>query len=264
MPKTVVAANAEKGVVLKANASKASARPAAPKTTRESTKKAASVVKAKVPAKAVPVPDHKVAKPDSVRLSGREPTKVPAPAKAAKAAPSVPKPTAKAAPAAKTAAKTPVKAPVTKAAASPARPAGGLGSRAATTKRDADGYAKDARFVATQRASLLRERATYLEQAASLKAEAEALVEEMEPGDIQFDDESGEGGTVTVDRERDLALSAQALAAVEEIDHTLAKLDNGAYGICENCGRLIVKARLEALPYARLCIDCKSGGLSKR
>jgi len=84
VPKTVVAANAEKGVVLKANASKASARPAAPKTTRESTKKAASVVKAKVPAKAVPVPDHKVAKPDSVRLSGREPTKVPAPAKAAK------------------------------------------------------------------------------------------------------------------------------------------------------------------------------------
>jgi hypothetical protein len=44
-----------------------------------------------------------------------------------------------------------------------------------------------------------------------LKAEAEALVEEMEPGDIQFDDESGEGGTVTVDRERDLVLSAQAL-----------------------------------------------------
>jgi DnaK suppressor protein len=110
----------------------------------------------------------------------------------------------------------------------------------------------------------LRERATYLDQAASLKAEAEALVEEMEPGDIQFDDESGEGGTVTVDRERDLALSAQAMAAVEEIDHTLVKMDNGTYGICENCGRPIVKARLEALPYARLCIDCKSGGLSRR
>ena len=110
----------------------------------------------------------------------------------------------------------------------------------------------------------LRERATYLEQAASLKAEAEALVEEMEPGDIQFDDESGEGGTVTVDRERDLALSSQALAAVDEIDHALSKLDNGNYGICENCGRMILKARLEALPYARLCIDCKSGGLSKR
>jgi DnaK suppressor protein len=86
----------------------------------------------------------------------------------------------------------------------------------------------------------------------------------MEPGDIQFDDESGEGATSTVDRERDLALSAQAMQAVEEIDHALAKIANRSYGICENCGRLIPKPRLEALPYARLCIDCKSGGLSRR
>ena len=97
-----------------------------------------------------------------------------------------------------------------------------------------------------------------------MRAEAESLVEEMEPGDIQFDDESGEGGTVTVDRERDLALSAQALTAVDEIDHAVAKTDNGTYGICENCGKLIPRSRLEALPYARLCIDCKSGGLSRR
>ena len=158
------------------------------------------------------------------------------------------------------------KAPATsrKAPAGPPRPAGGLGAKAPAAKRAVEGYAKEERFLANQRAALFRERATYLEQAASLKAEAEALVEEMEPGDIQFDDESGEGGTVTVDRERDLALSAQALGAVEEIDHALSKLDNGTYGVCENCGRTIVKARLEALPYARLCIDCKSGGLSKR
>jgi len=145
-----------------------------------------------------------------------------------------------------------------------ARPGVGLGAKAAPAKRITEGYVKDERFLASQRTALERERATYLEQAASLKAEAESLVEEMEPGDIQFDDESGEGGTVTVDRERDLALSAQALAAVEEIDHALVKMNNGTYGICENCGRLIPKARLEALPYARLCIDCKSGGLSRR
>ena len=42
-------------------------------------------------------------------------------------------------------------------------------------------------------------------------AEAEQLAEEMEPGDIQFDEESGEGDTMNVERERDLALSAQAL-----------------------------------------------------
>ncbi len=129
--------------------------------------------------------------------------------------------------------------------------------------RRTEGYTEE-RFLSHQRHGLERERATYLEQAKSLKAEAESLVEEMEPGDIQFDDESGEGGTVTVDRERDLALSAQAMLAVEEIDHALAKMGLNTYGICENCGRLIPKARLEALPYARLCIDCKSGGLSRR
>ena len=73
-----------------------------------------------------------------------------------------------------------------------------------------------------------------------------------------------QGGTVTVDRERDLALSAQALLAVEEIDDALAKMRKGRYGVCEGCGDTIVKARLEALPYARLCIACKAGGLSRR
>jgi DnaK suppressor protein len=132
-------------------------------------------------------------------------------------------------------------------------------------RKAGDGYAGDQKFLESQRKALLAERSTYVEQAESLRAEADSLVEEMEPGDIQFDEESGEGGTVTVDRERDLALSAQALVAVEEIDHAMAKIELGTYGICEGgCGTLIPKNRLEALPYARLCIACKSGGLSRR
>jgi DnaK suppressor protein len=131
-------------------------------------------------------------------------------------------------------------------------------------RKSAEGYAGDQKFLDSQRKSLEAERSTYVEQAEILRAEADSLVEEMEPGDIQFDEESGEGGTVTVDRERDLALSAQALVAVEEIDHAMAKIDLGTYGICEGCGTLIPKNRLDALPYARLCIACKSGGLSRR
>ena len=90
------------------------------------------------------------------------------------------------------------------------------------------------------------------------------LAEDMEPGDIQFDEESGEGDTLNVERERDLALSAQASAAVDEIDRALAKMDAGTYGVCERCGNPIPKARLKALPYAALCVACKSGGLSRR
>jgi DnaK suppressor protein len=138
------------------------------------------------------------------------------------------------------------------------------GKPAARSSKTAEGYAGDQKFLDAQRRALVEERSTYVEQAESLRAEADSLVEEMEPGDIQFDEESGEGGTVTVDRERDLALSAQALVAVEEIDHALAKMEQGTYGVCESCGTVIPKNRLEALPYARLCIACKSGGLSRR
>jgi DnaK suppressor protein len=324
VPKSQVAADTKKGAVVKANVSKAPAKPAVTKAAGEPAKKAGmpselsarthaakSVVakKAPLPASSPAPVAHKATKaaPAKSPVSAGAKAVVKAPAKAAskpsakpasaakdtghrKAAPGTAKAVqspakakasaertksapAKAAPKAAAAHKAPDKA--IKAAPKAAKPAlspksapparlGRLGGSAAAPKRPSEGYAKDERFLAAQRAALLRERSTYLEQAASLKAEAESLVEEMEPGDIQFDDESGEGGTVTVDRERDLALSAQALVAVEEIDHTLAKMDTGTYGICENCGRLIPKARLEALPYARLCIDCKSGGLSRR
>jgi RNA polymerase-binding transcription factor DksA len=199
-------------------------------------------VKAQAKKAAAPAAVQKAA-PAAVKATAAKSveTKAPAPT----AAP------AKTAPAKVAAAAVPVKAAAAKKA-SPPRP------------RVTSAYMTDTKFIEAQKAMLLSERATYLEQAHSLQAEAEALVLEMEPGDIQFDDESGEGGTVTVDRERDLALSAQALAAVEEIDDALTKLQRGTYGICEGCGELIAKARLEALPYAKLCIACKSGGLSRR
>ena len=89
------------------------------------------------------------------------------------------------------------------------------------------------------------------------QAEAEALVNEREQGDTQFDEESGEGDTISVERERDLMLSATAHQAVEEIDHALAKFDLGTYGICESCGNPIGKGRAMAFPRATLCMTCK-------
>jgi DnaK suppressor protein len=111
---------------------------------------------------------------------------------------------------------------------------------------------------------LAEERAIYQEQATSLRAEADSLALEREPGDVQFDEESGEGGTVTVDRERNLALSGQAALAVEEIDYAAQRVADKTYGYCERCFQPIPKPRLRALPYARLCVACKSGGLSRR
>jgi DnaK suppressor protein len=125
-------------------------------------------------------------------------------------------------------------------------------------------YAKEQKFLDAQRVLLLEERTIYSGQAVDLRADADSLALEREPGDVQFDEESGEGGTVTVDRERNLALSAQATAAVDEINDALTKLDRKTYGFCERCFQAIPKARLQALPFARLCVACKSGGLSRR
>jgi RNA polymerase-binding transcription factor DksA len=173
---------------------------------------------------------------------------------------------AKAATKAKAKAKAPTKATPAKTART-ARTA-----KKATTKAPTKAPAKSTRkrsavadkFLEAQRKALLEERDTYTRHATDLRAEAEQLAADREPGDVQFDEESGQGDTMNVERERDLALSAQALAAVEDIDRALAKIDAGTYGICERCGQPIPKERLKALPYAALCVACKSGGLTTR
>ena len=187
--------------------------------------------------------------PKGTERKGGEPAASPRAAKAAKS------PVAANSAAAKPAAKIP------RPAAAPSAPAKKRGPRRAAP---AGPYAHDEKFLLEQRQLLEEERKVHQSQASDLKAEADSLAQEREPGDVQFDEESGEGGTVTVDRERDLALSAQALAAVEEIDAALARIENRTYGACERCLHPIPKPRLKALPFARLCVACKSGGLSRR
>jgi RNA polymerase-binding protein DksA len=45
---------------------------------------------------------------------------------------------------------------------------------------------------------------------------------------------------------------------LEEVERALRKMDEGTYGLCENCGKEIAQPRLEAIPTARFCIDCAS------
>ena len=206
-------------------------------------------------------------------------TKTAPPAKKATAAAKKAAPAKKASPA-PAAAKKAADKPTAKKAASTSKAAAGNGAAAVVAParttftpkpkapppvRPKTGpYAKDIKFLDEVRELLVADRAIYQEQATSLRAEADSLALEREPGDVQFDEESGEGGTVTVDRERNLALSGQASLAVEEIDDALKRIDDKTYGYCERCFQPIPKPRLRALPYARLCVACKSGGLSRR
>ena len=140
-------------------------------------------------------------------------------------------------------------------------PVKAAGKKAAPARKAAAKKPVLDKFLEGQLAELERERANYLRQAETLKAEADSLTEDREPGDVQFDEESGEGDTLAVERERDLALSAQARAAIDQIDVAIEKIHAGTYGQCDNCGTTIPKERLRALPYAALCVKCKSGGL---
>jgi RNA polymerase-binding transcription factor DksA len=128
------------------------------------------------------------------------------------------------------------------------------------------GYTKDfdLTFVRSQYELLQRERVHLTGQAKRLEAEAHQLVEEAEMGDVQFDDEGGEGDTMVVERERDLALSAQARDAVAEIDAALERISAGTYGYSIMSGRPIPKERLEAIPWSSVLVEEKVGGIGRR
>jgi RNA polymerase-binding transcription factor DksA len=132
--------------------------------------------------------------------------------------------------------------------------------------KDGIAYTKDfdVKFLKVQRDALISEKARLLGQATRLEDEAHALIEEAEMGDVQFDDEGGEGDTMVVERERDLALSAQARQTIVDIDEALARIEAGTYGYSEASGRPIPRERLEAIPWATVLVEEKVGGIGRR
>jgi DnaK suppressor protein len=54
-----------------------------------------------------------------------------------------------------------------------------------------------------------------------------------------------------------MSLAANSRDLLSQVERALQRLDNGSYGICENCGNPIGKARLQAFPRATLCVSCK-------
>jgi RNA polymerase-binding transcription factor DksA len=200
-------------------------------TKKAPTKKAASkkVAAKKAPAKKAPAKKAPAKKAPAKKVSVK---KAPVKKAAAKKAP------ARTAPAAK-------KAPAKKAAAKVTSP-------------------YDKKFLQQQRESLLVERSRLTNDVEALDAEANELAMMREPGDVQFDEESGEGDTLAVERERDLALSAQFRIQIEDIDHALKKVDAGTYGVCEASGLPIPKERLKAIPWARERVEYKVGGFGRR
>ena len=96
---------------------------------------------------------------------------------------------------------------------------------------------------------------------ASLRAQLETLKASAPQEDRREGSPFGkreEEATETADLENRLALEKRVLDQIADVETAITKLDAGTYGKCEKCGQTIAPARLEALPYARLCIACKS------
>jgi DnaK suppressor protein len=103
------------------------------------------------------------------------------------------------------------------------------------------------------RATLTAKRADLLGQMAQL---------ETLPGDrgeISFGKRVGEGTSMAVDRLSQVAVHDKLQITLADVERALVKLDEGSYGTCDTCGGPIGEGRLEALPWAVLCVKDAGG-----
>jgi RNA polymerase-binding protein DksA len=108
---------------------------------------------------------------------------------------------------------------------------------------------------------LVEERQRVLDAISYLHEETPgSLEDETEEIVGSSDNHLGETATATLDREIDYSLEENSEQVLRAIDGALQRIDDGTFGICETCGRPISEERLEAIPYATQCIDCRRKG----
>jgi RNA polymerase-binding transcription factor DksA len=132
--------------------------------------------------------------------------------------------------------------------------------------KDGIAYTKDfdVKFLKVQRDELLARRAAELARATRLEDEATSIIEDGEMGDVQFDDEGGEGDTMVVQRDLDRVLSTQARQSILDIDEALARIEAGTYGYSSVSGLPIPRERLEAIPETTVLAAEKVSGAGPR
>ncbi len=80
-----------------------------------------------------------------------------------------------------------------------------------------------------------------------------------DPIQASYDVEEREEEAVDIEEtDVDQAILDNEKTLLAEVQQALARIDNGTYGICSNCGQLIPEKRLEAIPWATLCLTCES------
>ncbi|GAB2871063.1 TraR/DksA family transcriptional regulator [Streptomyces mayteni] len=108
--------------------------------------------------------------------------------------------------------------------------------------------------VAEARGELVAEADRLRAEIADAEASLAGLMRDS--GDGAGDDQA-DTGTKNVTREHEMALATNAREMLYQTERALQRIDAGTYGLCENCGKPIGKARMQAFPRATLCVDCK-------
>ena len=81
-------------------------------------------------------------------------------------------------------------------------------------------------------------------------------VERDPDASVSFGKRVGDGTTEAVERLNRVGTARELEVMLRDVDRALLKVEDGTYGICDRCGRLIPEARLEARPWSVLCVDC--------
>jgi RNA polymerase-binding protein DksA len=106
------------------------------------------------------------------------------------------------------------------------------------------------------RETLLAERSRVMNEIAEFDEVLSVSLEDSTEENV-YDQHMADSATPMLNREIDVSLEENARSILAQIERALEKLEAGTYGICDGCGREINAGRLEANPYATLCIDCK-------
>jgi DnaK suppressor protein len=100
-----------------------------------------------------------------------------------------------------------------------------------------------------------------LERRRLLLGDLEALEKAEAPGAAGVSAASSNVADFVSDREAfDISLGRRASESteVQEIDEAVERIRDGSFGLCEDCNQAISRDRLEAIPYTRLCLSCKT------
>lgn len=104
--------------------------------------------------------------------------------------------------------------------------------------------------------ALLEERRRLVDAIEYLHSENPGSMEEESGEEAGIDNHPGDLATITLDREIDYTLEETDERVLKAVDAALSRIEEGTYGTCSSCGKPISNERLEARPWAELCIDC--------